>query len=207
MRIMSESSRFSALILGSSHVKRLNRFRAGDKTRRHFGFARPDLNTVISRGVGGLKLSDFMAEFDHVIGGIRPDHVFVKIGGNDLCSESVNPTKFVQELLAMCRYIKQAYGVKLVFVGSLPYRNVSVCAQRWPIRVDYNSVVDAVNLSVKRWCAANPESNVRFWEHRYLSNASWRHYLLDDGVHFNACGSIRYYRSIRGALIQTVRSM
>ena len=169
----SSSDRFCTLILGSSHIKRLHRFRAADKGRRHFGFARPDLQTVICNGVGGLKLPYFLSEFSEIIENVGPACVFIQIGGNDLCARNVNLDKFVKDLLGMCKSIQRLYGVKFVVIGAIPYRNVSLCSRRWPIRSDFNIIDDNVNRLISRWCEQNPDENIKLWQHRELSNSRW----------------------------------
>lgn len=98
------------VLLGSSYVSRLERAFANNlKITGH----------VFFMGKGGMKTDNIPTEFFTSIKRIQPDCVFVRLGGNDITSDSY-PKDIATRLLHVCLYddlLKS--GVKYVFVGEI----------------------------------------------------------------------------------------
>ena len=68
----------------------------------------------------------------------------------------------------------------------------------------FNSQVTILNKYLEVVIPSLPHAY--FWKHRRLWNSSKGIYLKD-GVHLNAFGQLKLYRSIRGAVLHSLRSL
>lgn len=130
----------------------------------------------------------------------RCSSVVLQVGSNDLTDENCTVDDFVQSVQRYIQYLKRTRNVSVVIMAVLP--------RKLPIRYhmtltieQYNTKVVQANEAVKNMTSSM--GNVFFWNHdRRLNN---RNLLSRDGVHLNSNGVKRYWKSVRGAIMFTVR--
>ena len=71
--------------------------------------------------------------------------------------------------------------------------------RRWkPISADVNNARFSVNRSIEALTKDLP--HIHYWRHGGM-NANWERYFARFGVHLNAAGLCKYFRSTRGAAL------
>lgn len=120
----------------------------------------------------------------------RPDIVIVELGTNDL--SRFGPAAVGSNIEEFARNLHVNYGVKLVCVNQILYRAQSP---------QFNAKVRVLNRYLTAVLEQLPF--VIFWRHRGFWNCS-NNLCLDDGVHLNALGNYKLYRSLRGATLRAL---
>lgn len=196
----------TALILGASEVKRLNKMltlpvichQPGFKFQKGFGIAEAQVQLF---GVGGRTAPQIVKHDLWKVESFRPEVVVLHVGGNDLSNfgPAGDPRLVGRSLLHLCEILVSSLNVDKVLISELTPRYPPYCDRDYP--PDYNDKVQAANEFLKSEVASRP--SVFFWEHR----VSWNYYLVDpeDGVHFNRASSKRWYQSLKRALLTALR--
>ena len=180
------------LVVGHSLVRRLEQFSVEQNLY--------NLNLDPSRfrisflGIGGLTIKNAIWHVN-AIEELKPNAVILDLGTNDLDNReepdagfvAADIVEFANELLL---------HTKLVYIVTAYHR-------ARPRRADYEAVLPLFNSTLRRICRIL--QNVHFWPLRNLTQ-NWENFLTADGVHLNAEGLPRYYRSIRGAVLHAEKT-
>ena len=121
-------------------------------------------------------------------------------GGNDLDQQSCEgfTEEMVFRLLSILSPWKGRYNIQTITVLQLTGRRST-----YNVPVDKYFSVCQFNQHLKRELKSH--STIIYWNLRNMKNCISNIYL--DGVHFNAEGNLRYYRNVRGAIINAIRSV
>ena len=121
-------------------------------------------------------------------------------GGNDLDQKSCEgfTEEMVFRLLSILSPWKGRYNIQTITVLQLTGRRST-----YNVPVDKYFSVCQFNQHLKRELKSH--STIIYWNLRNMKNCISNIYL--DGVHFNAEGNLRYYRNVRGAIINAIRSV
>ena len=186
------------LILGDSHVRRLmvysdKQFGTYDNMGLHFQVA-----NVNWYGIGGLTIERLRSSHYQIVTEVKPDIVYVHIGGNDLSCLYKSPEDVGEALEDLVADLHDSQ-VKQIVISQQLFR----AGRGLPARMDYNRKVTVYNYFNKITYNANASNIVRYWYHKGLWNR--RYTMVDrEGVHFNSRGNRLFYRSVRGALLQAL---
>jgi len=194
-------------ILGHSFIHRLST----DITRNVFprGFNLKQCATV-QQGSGGFQVCRPGARREHtqwvkcnfsrVFGDFllrhTPSVVILQLGENDLDSNS-EPLVVASMIDEIVSLLQETYNVKIVMICELfPRKSPSSPPARYEAnRRQLNSLLTTL-FEVRE--------GVTFWRHRRIFNAETDIFTAD-GVHLNVFGQQRFYRSLRHAIMTSVR--
>lgn len=182
-------------VVGTSFIRRLRDdiLKVTDSSfERNFGIPKVEVRFVCK---GAWYLPDVQENLER-IAAHRPDIVILQCGGNDLCHTD-RPERLAHELLKIAEKIeKETSAVVLVCqilkrdLGKYFFDKEEV---EW-----FNQKVGVANQFLK--VVAEEYKNVKFWKHHGMSEPQ-KNILCPDGVHMNAHGQFKFYRSLRGALL------
>ena len=181
------------MIIGSSHISRLNKFMESDF----------DLNlqhhTIKIKGYSGGKVNTLYRSLVE-IHEFNPDTIILQIDSNDIGDIHTSVENVV--LSIECLYdVLMSINVKLVVV-SLLFDRSQVMMRRGLSVNEYNARVDSLSLLL--YDMSLRLHHMSFWIHRGLQYQNVR--ILDkDGVHLNREGNHRLATSIRGIVLYTER--
>ena len=116
----------------------------------------------------------------------------MELGTNDLCS-SRSAEVVVQDLLDLVHLLQERRATKVV-LGEILHRGRM--REGGPSVENFKAKVNVVNSKLRE--RALVIAGCRVWTHDKVRSASL---LTDDGVHLNARGMTRYWKSVRGALL------
>ena len=193
-----QQQRHHVFVSGHSYVSRLNNY---VNTNMNGGLG--DLGDVHLVGIPGANVPRIWdnVRLNPILTYLHNYFVILQIGGNDLDAINVHPVEQANEILNLARRLMSEKVVKTVHVCQLLYRRRAV-SSRFILRAGYNSLVDRVNRELEFLCQFFPK--IIFWKHKKMSS-NWHLMLNHDGTHLNDFGSKKYYRSIRGAVIQAIK--
>ena len=176
----------AALILGHSFVKRLRYW------MRRYGRVMSLKNlTVHLHGVGGRTIDQTYQDMD-VVDSLRPDVIFLQVGGNDI-SDSSTATEIFVKLKRLIAALLNEHHVSTVIVGSIFCRN----RPRNISQVAYDRKKRKINRFLcKEFGGFEPGKKVFFFTHKFFKG----NLFDDDGVHLNDSGNRRFFNSIQSAL-------
>ena len=182
------------LILGHSFIRRLHVF-----LRQNFNevFARNlhidgDLS-IKWHGIGGRTISKVIRHELGIVEEFAPEIVVIQLGTNDLSSLSAVETGSALEDLS--RLLHESYGVQRVCVCQTIFRsNAPLFNRQVKLLTKYLKVV------------LEPIPYVLYWRHRGFWNCKSR-FLTRDGVHLHHFGQYKFFRSLRGTVLQCWRSL
>ena len=186
------------LILGSSHVKRLECY-----VREYYADNVLDLSPrhpTYFFGISGARImnSTHLRVFEAEISARRPRFVVVQVAGNDLdntsMSDHTSRATLIDKLVMLCVTWRSRYSIHHVVVCQLLPRSVT---RHVPVEAYNLWVVDA-NRALTNGLSGDPA--ISYWRHKGLKRS--KSSVLLDGVHFNSHGQYKLYRSIRGAVIR-----
>lgn len=184
------SSRPRVLVFGHSFVRRLSIF-----IRRHW-FDRLNHSFSLSQatvqfwGLSGFTVDRALHSRLTRLGSFRPDIVILELGTNDLSRHE--PALVGSMLEEFARVLHVDYGVKVVCVNQILLRDNS------PV---FNARARILNQYLK--VVLEPLPFAFFWHHRGFWRCS-HNLLSSDGVHLNALGHYKLYRSLRGATLKAL---
>ena len=125
-----------------------------------------------------------------VVALFAPDILILQLGTNDL--SLLDPLVVGSSIEELVTVLQDTYNVKLI----------CVCQTLLGSDPVFNARVRAFNKYLKTFLEALPY--VFSWGHRGFWNASQR-FLARDGVHLNRQGQYKFFRSLRGAVLKSLR--
>ena len=138
-------------------------------------------------GIGG-RTTDLMRRHDmHVVKSLKPDVIFLQVGGNDISPESV-ATDIVNNFLEFASDMIRNRAGKVIIGSVLKRTN----PRRMPIS-QYDKRRKAVNKMLVEETHLNDK--IEFRNHQSFHKSPLR-----DGVHLNAKGNRAVFHSVRHAI-------
>lgn len=123
------------------------------------------------------------------------------IGSNDLCSMSVET--FINQLRTQTIPFLRDLNCTTIVLTQIFHRRPGKYTEYTDLNL-YNAKVDKANQAM----ATLNENHVIYWEHLHvLRSGSINTIWHSDGVHLASEGMNVYWRSIRGAIITTIKSL
>ena len=178
------------LILGHSFVRRLNQF-VSKVLRLIHQFFLKGAARFKWHGVGGRTVATTLNYDLQVVASFKPDIVILQLGTNDL--SQLTALVVGSALEDLVRLLHDSHNVKIVCVCQTIYREANP---------EFNERARALTKFLKVFLEPLPYSF--FWGHRGFWNATQR-FLTRDGVHLNQRGQYKFYRSLRGAVLKSLR--
>ena len=115
----------------------------------------------------------------------QPDIVYLQIGGNDMIS--------------FANYLYYGLHVRIVIIGELLHRDSA------RVGILYNCKVVLTNVAIKQLISSDNNNNIIFWRHRgFWEDLS---FLSNDMVHLNHGGILKYFKSVRSAVLHVRHSI
>ena len=179
------------LILGHSFIRRLHDFIESDSGHLDLTFHLSASALISWHGIGGHRIAKTV-KFDlHILHSFRPDIVIVQLGTNYLTS--CPPLQVGSALEDFVHLLHNSYSV----------RGECVCQtiRRRPA-VAFNQRVDILTRYLR--VVLEPIPYAIYWGHRGF----WRAcncFFSADGIHLNSRGQFKLYRSLRGAVLKSLR--
>ena len=189
------------VIFGDSFIRNLSVF----MSRRYGGYHNMNINYSVADihmyGIGGMTAARAIENHMDIFDNIQPTIVYVQLGSNDLSSPHTSMNTIIANIRELGRKLVNR-GVRRIIFGQVLMRH----GRGLPLQVpDYNERV--LDFNHELWSGL-PISRLPayFWRHRgfWLSQFAL---MADDGIHLNARGNGRYYRSIRGSLLFAMTSL
>ena len=193
------ASRHSVLILGHSYVHRLEEFVnhcKSDGVTPNFGLD-PDRVVVNFAGYGGAHIGRIHDRLEQVVTHFRPDFVILQVGSNDISQVNNNPDILSENIIQLANRLIVQYDVHKVAVSELFFRN------KWR-GGNFNDTTREINAHLRVKLSPHSETaGVSFWRHFGFSDAVVRRSLQHvDQVHFNDAGNLKYYKSLKRAILK-----
>ena len=179
------------LILGHSFIRRLKTFIENHSTKLDLTFQISTPAVISWRGVGGRTVAQAIQYDTKVVRSKCPDIVIVQLGTNDLpFSTSLKVGSAIEDFV---RLLHDSYGVKCVCVCQTIRRRSAK---------KFNEKVNTLTKYLR--VVLEPIPYAFYWGHRGFWNAK-ANLLASDGVHLNSRGQFKLYRSLRGAVLKSLR--
>jgi len=124
-----------------------------------------------------------------------PSLVILQIGGNDIDRPDFDIEGYVRDVLYLIGLLQHHYLVQYVVVCEIFPR---ISTRHIPCH-EYQEIKDRITLDLN--LELSHTSNACLWRHREGLMTS-DEYILVDGVHLNQAGTRRFYRSLRGIVMQ-----
>lgn len=184
----------TTLCIGSSHVRRFHQFIGTHRSSSEV-FNIELLPQVSFFGIGGAKVSSprHLQEFGCEIQRIKPVHLIVHFGGNDLDSVEYSVDITIHGLIAWLTRVRRINNLSSITIIRLLPRPVT----RYISALEYTDRVLKANALLKEQCA---EFNFTYWRLKGFTNCTDNIFL--DGVHLNSYGMRKYYRQMWGILLK-----
>ena len=189
-------------LVGHSFIRRLRdaiRHKADLAFLDDFGLQNVRLDFVCK---GGWKILDIQDNLPSIITQ-SPNIVLLQCGTNDLCSLS-DPHTVADTILGTAKMIRDASHAHTVVVCQILHRNK--VDTRYLTSVEeltkFNNNVDKANAFLKAVSAGY--EGIKFWKHKGLCKKC-DIFLCPDGVHLSAKGQFKYYKSLRGAVVYSIK--
>ncbi|KAI8490488.1 hypothetical protein Bbelb_317560 [Branchiostoma belcheri] len=140
-------------------------------------------------------VSDHLVAFTGAVNSLAssPHIVYVELAHNDLCRQYLSPRKVAHELASLVRDILEIPSVHTVIVGEPIWR-----LRLPPYMRDFHARVREFSQTLRPLIDSIP--NTTTWRHCKL----WQKnpdYFVADGLHLSDFGNLRYYKSIRYAIL------
>ena len=183
------------LILGHSFIRRLHVFLLQNSNEVFARNLHIDGDLCIKwHGIAGRTISKVIRHDLGIAEKFASEFVVIQLGtkNNDLSSLSAVETGSALEDLP--RLLHESYGVQRVCVCQTIFRsNAPLFNRQVKLLTKYLKVV------------LEPIPYVLYWRHRGFWNCKSR-FLTKDGIHLNHFGQYKFFRSLRGAVLQCLRS-
>lgn len=184
------------LVLGHSYMSRLNNYISGDPARENLALEKSSVlafahDVGTDNHPGGVFAASSQLD---LVWELSPDSVVIDLGSNDLCSSKTTTEEVVHSIVDLALRVSRIPGVRHVLVCSI--------TPRLFMKPDFNHKVSKANRLLSN--TLEGMSNVHFWQHRSMTKNHTR-LFTHDGFHFNDTGMLRYYRSIRGAVMKAYK--
>jgi len=191
----------NVLVLGSSHIRRLHNY-----IDRFANLTNFDLDGQISVnyfGISGGRItnSEHCYRWDWSVVSINPEHVVVQLGGNDLDvvkADKESAEEIVLKIIAFCHTFISRHKVQHVTILQFLNRQ----STRHVPPDTYNKLIKYANEYLKSELSSYP--CLHYWNLKGLKHSESQ--TLVDGVHFNDLGNHKYFKNIRGAIIQSLHA-
>ena len=188
------------LIFGHSFIKRLARDvndQLCSDLLENFGLSQCIVTLL---GLGKLAIHNERARFysriDSVFRRNSYDIVVCQLGGNDI-SPQLEPLVLAKDLVDFGAYLIGSWNVKVVYICNLFTR----LSPRDISPDNYEIRRSEVNNHLLHLLECN--SQVKLWKHKRIFDSPLQ--IFDqDGVHMNAVGQKKFYKSLRQAIIFAV---
>ena len=189
----------SVLVIGSSHVNRLQQYINNHLASDNFNLNGHDTVYLFGISGGRIKNNNHCLSWENEIIWASPNRVLVQIGGNDLdCGEAdfSLAEEIILRIISVCSTYLSRHTVEHATVMQLlPRTRTRNCTVAW-----YNNLVCHANTFLKEQIKSVPA--LHYWNISGVKNTTVN--IFQDGVHFNQIGLQRYYRNVRGAIIQSL---
>ena len=187
----------NVLLIGSSHINRLRQY-VNDFNLQNFGLIQPQVSMCGISG-GRIKSNHHCGLLSNEVTRVGPDRILVQFGGNDLDCENANEQsaeEIILMLISICSlYLSRPNIEHVTILQLLPRHETRHCPP-----VVYNNLVRHANTYLKEQIQAVP--GLHYWNVYGVKNSAVN--IFVDGVHFNQDGFLRYYRNVRGAIVQSL---
>lgn len=192
------------LIVGHSYISRLNGLLNQDLNfPNDFNLIQCDIKLY---GVSGAHVTDFQNDrkFWGFMDWFQPHIVILQVGGNDLCSHNLRPETLACQLVDLLKIILEFSSVRVGFICELFKRN----KPRYVTEQEYSRrrviVNDMLPILIEDIHVLN--ATAIYWKHLRLMESPLKIYD-DDGVHLTFIGNLKFYRSIRLAIMHALKSI
>ena len=185
------------LLIGSSHINRLRQY-VNDFNLQNFDLIQPQVSMYGISG-GQIKNNHHCGLWSNEVTRVGPDRILVQFGGNDLDCENANEQSaevIILRLISICSlYLSRPNVEHVTILQLLPRHETRHCPP-----VVYNNLVRHANTYLKEQIQAVP--GLHYWNIYGVKNSTVN--IFVDGVHFNQDGFLRYYRNVRGVIVQSL---
>ena len=148
---------------------------------------------------GRIKSNHHCGLWSNEVTRVGPDRILVQFGGNDLDCENANEQsaeEIILMLISICSlYLSRPNIEHVTILQLLPRHETRHCPP-----VVYNNLVRHANTYLKEQIQTVP--GLHYWNVYGVKNSAVN--IFVDGVHFNQDGFLRYYRNVRGAIVQSL---
>ena len=183
-------------IVGHSLVWWYNKFVSEDGSLpANFGFVNTDVQCILSDVKRGLVIDDLPLIRDDLVQ-FAPDVIFLILGDNDLYRTDAED---VAQRLIIAGTMLRAWtgGAKLIHIDLFP--------RFWSVDYDYyfpsyNQDAMWVNEMVREGVSDQDRTFTWTCKGPSFNDPKASTYFSDDGVHLNATGQVKLYRSLQKAL-------
>ena len=190
-------------LVGSSFLKHLNEnIQNSAYPDLLVDFGLDQIATQFVCGVGWL-LKDVDYHKD-IIKSFHPDVIILQIGGNDLCRFNVRPESVADQLLELASLLRTETGASYVILGHIIRRVLG----RYISSSEEQSDLELARIKANKFLevVSNEFQDIKFWKHRGFEESQYD-ILAHDGVHFSALGQSRFHKSLRGAILTTLKHL
>lgn len=178
------------LILGHSFIRRLKDFiHRNSQLSEDFHIPHVILKW---HGIGGRTIRKVIRYDLRVVREYKPNIVILQLGTNDLTT--LHATTVGSEIDELVRLLYEKYDVKLVCVCQTIDRETASPTFARSVRT----------LSQYLRVVLEPLPYALYWSHRGFWNTK-QQFLCADGVHLNTVGQFKFYRSLRGAVLKSLK--
>ena len=181
-------------IIGHSFIKRLHHFCEKQNGDNLFN-TQPAIEAKFT-GIPGANISriSIFLSSCKLSNQLSNKTVLLQIGENDIKDDTCDSRKLADEILMLARIAVNVHKASKVIICQLMKRE----ARKYFVPLNYNEKVDHINERLQFLCKFFPR--ITYWKHKRLIT-NLKNLLSDDGVHLSQRGLSKYYRSIRGALL------
>lgn len=185
-------------ILGHSFIRRLERFIDNVDGYKNLRLSQ-DKFSVDFRAKGGLTVNKLVKQQNLLTFNAMPHLIFIQIGGNDACDIQRSAPTIAQDIVSFALYFCHGLGIKIVIIGQLLPRYENRTFQ------GYNDKIMCINKLITEKLHNLSEPRILFWHHHgFWSDIN---FLSFDGVHLNHQGMLKYFRSIRSAILHASKKL
>lgn len=154
---------------------------------------------VTLAGFGGLCINRNLERFNRAHSALLPDNNYdiaiVQIGSNDITPDT-SPVDLGSRIVDFATYLIQS-KIKIVYICQIFQRHRPRCMRP----EDYEVIRTDTNNHIEFMLKGHP--HIRYWAHKRIFHSPLQLFLRD-GVHLNAAGTKKYYKSLRQAIIFAV---
>ena len=153
------------------------------------------------RAQGGLTIPRLIHEWSDLyhFACTQLDIVYLQIGGNDISASNSSPVRVASDITSFANYLHYGLHVRIVINGELLHRDPA------RVGIHYNCKVVQTNVAIQQLISSENNKNIIFWRHRgFWADIS---FLSNDGVHLNHGGMLKYFKSVRSAVLHASHSI
>ncbi|KAK3103405.1 hypothetical protein FSP39_018966 [Pinctada imbricata] len=187
------------LVLGSSHINHLKTF-VRQRGCTDFNFHPPIHVHLFGISGGRLQASSHVRLLKNEIRAVKPNALVIHIGGNDLDRKNVTEDcvqTLCYQLVSLCAMLIRRFNLRKITILQLMPR---VRTRHVPVH-SYNNLVIAFNKELKRAVSAHPK--IKYWTISGIKQTKQQ--IFSDEVHLNNLGLVKYYKNVRGAIINSMK--